>query len=167
MLIVEDGSIVPGADSYLSLTDARALAERYGFELPADDIAAETALRNGANYITLQEPQLCGSRVSALQTLSFPRSGVSLYGFQVLSYTIPDQVKQAQVAAAAEFGKGTDVRASTDGRSVSMERVEGAVTVQYFDNGNNGSRVEITAALDALRPLMCGGNGVSFRLLRD
>ncbi|MBU4707835.1 DnaT-like ssDNA-binding protein, partial [Salmonella enterica] len=45
-LVVEDGSIVAGADSYLSLEDARALAAKYGYALPADDTEAEAALRN-------------------------------------------------------------------------------------------------------------------------
>lgn len=167
-LVVEDGSVVSGADSYLSLSDARALAAKYGYELPADDTAAETALRNGAMYIGLQESSLCGQRVSPSQSLSFPRVGVSLYGFSLATNVIPDQVKLAQIIAGAEYGAGTDVRGSTDGRITTMERVEGAVTVQYADNGVTGAMITITAALDALRPLICGGgnNGFQFRVTR-
>lgn len=95
-LTVEDGSIVPNADSYISLTDARTLAANYGWELPVDDTAAETALRNGAGYIGLQEPQLCGTRVSAGQSLAFPRQGITLYGFPFASDAIPPQVKLAR-----------------------------------------------------------------------
>ncbi|HGH4724571.1 TPA: DnaT-like ssDNA-binding protein, partial [Enterobacter hormaechei] len=76
-LIVEDGSIIPNADSFISLADARALAARYNLALPADDTEAEAALRNGAVYVGLQEPMMCGSRVSPLQELSFPRQGVT------------------------------------------------------------------------------------------
>lgn len=166
-LIVETGQIIPGADSYLSLDDARALAAKYGRSLPADDTTAEAALRNGAAYIGLQEPVMCGSRVSASQSLAFPRSGISLYGFPVANNVIPDQVKLAQVIAAQEYGEGVDVRASTDGRATSMERVEGAVTVQYFNNGATGASTLITAAMDALRPLLCGDTtGFSFRVIR-
>ena len=75
-LIVENGSIVPGADSYVSLADARALAAKYGKELPADDTAAEAALRNGAVYVGLQEPAMCGQRVSAEQYLEIGRAHV-------------------------------------------------------------------------------------------
>lgn len=167
MLIVEDGSIVPFADSYVSLTDARALSDKFGMTLPADDTEAEAALRNGALYIDLQEPSMCGRRVSASQSLAFPRTGIRLFGFDVSSTTIPLQVIRAQVIAAVEYGKGTDVRASSDGRATSMERVEGAVTVQYFDNGNSGATTTITAAIDALRPLLCGmNNGSSFNVYR-
>jgi len=166
-LIVEVGSIVPGADSYINLVDARTFAAKYGLVLPTDDDEAEAALRNGAVYVGLQEPNMCGSHVSASQSLAYPRQGVSLYGFPVLSTAIPSQIIQAQVIAAVEYGVGADVRGSSDGRATSMERVEGAVTVQYFNNGETGNTTTITAAIDALRPLLCGmNNGFQFNVYR-
>lgn len=171
MLIIEDGSIVPGADSYISLDDARAMAANYGVVLPEDDTKAEVALRNGAIYIGLFEAQMCGSRVSASQSLAYPRSGTAINGFPVSNTTIPAQLKMAQIQAAATYGAGTSVRSNTDGRSVQTERVEGAVTVTYFNNGSNGSTTSITAADDALKQILCGGsgganNGLSFRMFR-
>ena len=166
-LVVETGSVVPGADSYVSLAEARALAASYGMTLPADDTEAEVALRNGAVYVGLQEPSMCGRRVSASQSLAYPRQGVSVYGFSLASDVIPPQVIHAQVVAAVEYGLGTDVRASSDGRVTETERVEGAVTVSYFNNGVTGATTTITAALDALRPLLCGSvNGASFNVYR-
>ena len=166
-LVVETGGIVPGADSYVSLAGARALAAGYGLTLPVDDTEAEVALRNGAVYVGLQEPSMCGRRASASQSLAYPRQGVSLYGFALASDVIPPQVIHAQVAAAVEYGAGTDVRASSDGRVTESERVEGAVTVSYFNNGVTGATTTITAALDALRPLLCGSvNGASFNVYR-
>lgn len=167
-LIVETGAIIPNADSYVSLADARALAAKYGLELPADDTAAEAALRNGATYVGLAEPQMCGRRVSAEQSLAYPRTGATLYGFTVADTVIPPQLIRAQVIAAVTYGAGTEVRANSDGRSVQTERVEGAVTVTYFNSGNSGATTAITAADDALRPLLCGGlnNGFSFNVYR-
>lgn len=166
-LVVEDGSVVAGADSFLSLDDARDLASRYNITLPTDDTEAESALRNGALYLLIQEPMMCGTRVSAAQELSYPRQGVCLYGFPVASDSIPGQIKLAQLYAAAEYGKGTDVRASTDGRVTTHEEVVGAVVVEYANNGNTGATITITAAIDALRPLLCGlNNGSSFNVYR-
>ena len=166
-LVVEDGSVTPGADSYVSLANARALAASYGLALPADDAEAEVALRNGAVYVGLQEPSMCGRRVSASQSLAYPRRGVSLYGFALASDVIPPQIVHAQVVAAVEYGAGTDVRASSDGRVTETERVEGAVTVSYFNNGATGATTTISAAMDALRPLLCGSvNGASFNVYR-
>lgn len=167
-LIVEDGSIVQDADSYCTLVDARAMADKFGWELPTDDAEAEAALRNGAAYIDLQEPLLCGTRVSAEQSLAYPRKGVTVNGFPVAEDSIPKQVIKAQVAAAVEYGKGTDVRASSDGRITTHEEIVGAVVVEYADNGVTGATVTITSAMDALRPLICGGgnNGFQFRVTR-
>lgn len=166
-LVVEDGTGKSDADSYVSLAGARAIAAGYGMTLPADDTEAEVALRNGAGYVGLQEPSMCGRRVSASQSLAYPRQGVSLYGFALASDVIPPQVIHAQVVAAVEYGAGTDVRASSDGRVTESERVEGAVTVSYFNNGVTGATTTITAALDALRPLLCGSvNGASFNVYR-
>lgn len=166
-LIVEDGTGKSNADSYVSLADARQIADNYGFSLPVDDTAAEAALRNGAMYIGLQEASMCGRRVFATQALAYPRTGVSVYGFPLSKNIIPSQLVTAQVMAAVEYGKGTEVRGSTDGRAVASERVEGAVSVSYFNNGQTGANVVITAAMDALRPLLCGSNsGFSFNVYR-
>ena len=40
-LVVETGAGLADADSFISLVGARALAEKYGITLPADDTAAE------------------------------------------------------------------------------------------------------------------------------
>lgn len=162
-LIVEDGSITPNADSYISLADARTLADQYGWELPADDTEAEQALRNGAQYVDLQEPRFSGSRVSIDQTLSWPRTGATnTFGFDIPDNSIPNQIKCGQVAAAVEYGLGTDVRASSDGKNIASEEVVGAVKQSFFNNGKSSSTVEITKALDCLRPVMNGSSGGAY-----
>lgn len=166
-LIVETGSIVAGADSYISLVDARTMAALYGWALPATDPAAEIALRNGANYVGLFEPEMKGSRVSAEQSLAYPRKDATVFGFDISETSIPGRLQIAQIAAAVEIGAGLDPRASTDGRVVASEQVTGAVAVSYFNNGNTGATVRITKAIDALKPLLSSGNnGSSFNVYR-
>ena len=166
-LIVETGSIVAGADSYISLVDARTMAALYGWALPATDPAAEIALRNGANYVGLFEPEMKGSRVSAEQSLAYPRKDATVFGFDISETSITDRLQIAQIAAAVEIGAGLDPRASTDGRVVASEQVTGAVAVSYFNNGNTGATVRITKAIDALKPLLSSGNnGISFNVVR-
>ena len=170
MLTVEDGTIVAGADSYTTLENARAIAANYGWALPDDNTVAEVALRNGAQYVDLQEECFSGSRISAEQSLSWPRKyATNRFGFDIASDSVPTQLAVAQVAAASEYGAGTDVRATDDGKAVSHEEVVGAVVVEYFDNGKTCGTVAITKALDALRPLMveCSNNGFSFRVGRS
>lgn len=166
-LIVETGAIVPGADSYVSLSAARDLAVKMGWVLPVADADAEIALRNGANYVGLFEPEMKGSRVSSEQSLSYPRKDVTIFGFDLDETAIPGRLQIAQIAAAVEIGAGLDPRASTDGRVVASEQVTGAVAVSYFNNGNTGATVRITKAIDALKPLLSSNNnGISFNVAR-
>ena len=168
MLTVDDGTGLAAADSYLTLLDARTLADKFGYKLPEDDTAAEVALRQGAQYIDLQESGFCGKRLTAEQALAWPRTETTnAYGFTIEAGTIPPQLKVAQVAAAAEYGSGTDVRATDDGKAIASEEVTGAVAVSYFNNGTTGGSVVITKAMDALAPLLtCRQSGAEFRIVR-
>ncbi len=169
-LVVELGTGDPLSDSYVSLIDARAIAANYGYSLPVDDTEAEVALRQGAQYVDLQEACFGGKRLVDGQGLAWPRTTtVNKYGFVIEVGTMPPQLKQAQVAAAAEYGAGTDVRATDDGKAIASEEVTGAVAVSYFDNGVTGGSVTITKSLDALKPLMvnCSGGGFAFKVNRS
>ncbi len=153
-LIVEDGTGLSNADSYTSLANARVIALAYGYTLPVDDDAANVTLRNGALYVDLQESRFNGSRLVNAQALAFPRKDfTNAFGAALTDGEMPVVLGHAQVAAAAEFAKGTDVRASDDGKSVASEAVSGAVSVSYFNTGG-GADVTITKALDALRTLL-------------
>lgn len=166
MLIVEDGSIVVDADSYVTLGEGRDIARLYGWKLPEDNTEAEQALRNGATYTLLYENRFSGRRTSPDQSLSFPRiDAVNIFGFDVDG--IPKQVKHAQVAAAVDYGLGDDVRASSDGRSVASEEVVGAVKQSFFNSGKKDETIEITKAVDQLKPLLVNsGSAYSFNVCR-
>lgn len=168
MLIVEDGTGKSDSDSYVSLVDARALAVKYGYMLPNDDTAAEVALRQGAGYIDMQELCFGGVRKLPTQALAWPRIGAkTTFKAEIANDAIPSQLLMAQVAAAAEYGAGVDVRATDDGKAIASEEVTGAVAVSYFNNGKTGNAVVITKAMDALKNLMtvCS-NGFEFRVYR-
>jgi hypothetical protein len=167
-LVVETGAGLADSDSYISLADARTMAAKYGVTLPTLDADAEVALRQGAQYVDLQEPGFCGSRLVDTQYMAWPRTEtVNSYGQTIAAGAMPKQLGMAQVYAAAEYGAGTDVRANDDGKSVASEAVTGAVSVSYFNNGKTGSTVTITKCLDALRPLLvCASNGFEFRVSR-
>ena len=167
-LVVEDGTGKADADSFISLVDARAFAAKYGITLPADDTAAEVALRQGCQYVELQQKCFSGSRLTTTQALSWPRTGATnVYGVEYADGDMPVQLGYSQVYAAAEYAAGKDVRASDDGLSVASKEVTGAVAVSYFNNGKTGKAITITKSLDALAPLMVSCNsGFEFRVVR-
>lgn len=162
-------ALIVGTDSYITLADARALAASYGIALPVEDTAAEIALRQGADYVDMQEPCFGGERTELTQVMAWPRTGAyTSYGAAIADDALPEKLKLAQVYAAAEYGAGTDVRATDDGKAIASEEVTGAVRVSYFNNGKTGSTVVITKAMDALKSLMtvCSNNGFEFRVRR-
>ena len=168
-LVVETGVGLHNADSFISLDDARAFAANYGITLPTNDTAAEVALRQGCQYVELQQKCFNGSRLTSTQSLSWPRTGATnAYGAEYADGDIPPQLGFAQVYAAAEYAAGKDVRASDDGLSVASKEVTGAVAVSYFNNGKTGKAITITKSLDALAPLMtgCSNNEFEFRVCR-
>ena len=162
-------ALVVGTDTYATLDEARAIAGSRGWSLPAMDADAEIALRNGADYVDMQEQRFNGERLDSAQAMAWPRTGATYCdGREIADGAYPAELLRAQVAAAVEYGSGTDVRASTDGRTVASEAVSGAVSVSYFDNGQTGATITITKAMDALKPLLSGGCGspLSFRVVR-
>ena len=168
-LVVESGVGLADADSFISLEDARSFAAKFGITLPANDTAAEVALRQGCQYVELQQKCFSGSRLTTTQALSWPRTGATnVYSFDYADGYMPKQLGFAQVYAAAEYAAGTDVRATDDGKVIASEQVTGAVAVSYFDNGKTGGAVVITRAMDELAPLLvvCGNNGFEFRVGR-
>ena len=168
-LVVETGVGLDDADSFISLIGARAFADKYGITLPADDTAAEVALRQGCQYVELQQKCFSGSRLTSTQALSWPRTGATnAYGVEYADGDMPVQLGYSQVYAAAEYAAGKDVRASDDGLSVASKEVTGAVAVSYFNNGKTGKAITITKSLDAMAPLMtsCSNNGFEFRVVR-
>lgn len=102
MLTVEDGTIVTGADSFVTLVEADQFATANGIDpkLWADlaDPVREARIRSAAVYL-LDERRLpyTGARMAWNQRLCWPRTGATSFGMAVPDGVIPDQVKSAQL----------------------------------------------------------------------
>lgn len=170
-LIVEDGSIVAMANSFISLVDARTMADTLGLTLPADNAQAETVLINGVRYVNSQEPSLQGTRVSIDQTMCEPRNDVIKFGFEVPNDIVPSEAICAQVEAAAAITAGVNPYPVDTGKEVKLEEVTGAVKREFFESRSTASDIEITSALNCLYPItknaLSGtGDGLTFNVVR-
>ncbi len=161
-LIVEDGSIVTGANTYVSTADfvtwATAIGE--GANLPVDEPSLEALLLNA--MFVIEAECYKGTRVSTEQPLSWPRSGVYVDGQTLPSDSIPYDLVQAQCSYALTGNTQTLQPAipAGGGAQVVEERVEGAITIKYRDaQGNASQTAEDTRANALLRPLICSGSG--------
>jgi hypothetical protein len=148
-LIVEDGSIVAGAVSYVTLAEVRSYATARGLVFSSTDTDAEAYVRLAMDVVEAEE--FVGDRVNGVQELSWPRSGVSLYGFAVAESTIPAILKNAVCQLAIDVQTQTP-HTPSDGRVVISETL-GPISTTYKDNGGV-ARPDFPAYRAAIRPLL-------------
>ena len=151
-LIIEDGSIVTGANSYVSLAEARVYATARNKPLPTDDTALEALLISAMDYLEAQRARFEGSKVSAEQELQYPREGVIIDGIELASNAIPSILKQAQIRLAMEANAGVDLMPTRTGGFVKKE-VVGPIETEYSEKVGVSVEPEMSAVEALLAPL--------------
>jgi hypothetical protein len=183
-LIVEDGSIVAGANSFISLADADAYFEVRGNAAwsAADDDAKTAALIRATDYLT-RHYVWKGATVKQAQALCWPRSPSSPYpyntyfatasgylgtsdplldqnGWVIANNVVPQQVKAAQCLLALEALTQALDPALERGNLIRRESVAGAVDIEY-EPGAPG-RTVFPAVDSLLRGLVRAGGMATF-----
>ncbi len=173
-IIVEDGSVVANANSYISVADANAYFTTTGDTLwteDADDAAKERALILGAQYMQQKwRLRWKGSRIEAQQRLDWPRTGVDVpdffdpflkntfvpVAFQntyfIPADVIPQEVIDAQLllatASLSDDGQSAVSLQTSLGRLTKKEKAA-VLEVEYFAPGEGGSSRQTTNYWDA------------------
>lgn len=131
MLIVEDGTGKPDAESFATAADLVIYAGKFGATIPSTEPEQEALLRNAA--LQMQAMDWKGCRANYGQALSWPRKGVEVDGEILQSNYIPARIQYGQMALAGEMhADAIDPPEQRQGPVV-RERVEGAVDVQYAE----------------------------------
>ena len=132
-LVVENGSIIAGANTYVTIGEYIAYAASLGITVEDND-ASKVQLIAAAIYIDSKESQLYGDMVEKTQPLSYPRNNLTdLQNFTWGNDEIPTLVKKCQMSLALDINAGEDLYNLSQSGSVGVkrERVEGAVEVEY------------------------------------
>jgi hypothetical protein len=151
-LIVEDGSGVTGAESYITVAGADTYFSDRGNAMwdALTTEQKEQALRKGTDYMEGRY-RWRGERVADDQALSWPRTCVYAFGHLVDSDVVPERVQRA----CAELA----VRASADdlspdvGAQVKSETV-GPISVTYADGARQTTAYKLVDAM--LSPYVYG-----------
>jgi len=151
-IVVEDGTQVTGANSYVTVANIETYADQRGITLTMDP---EVLAIRSMDYIEAQ--RFIGTKVSSTQALQWPRTGVYIDGFEVPTTMIPVEVKYGQLATAMAIDAGNDPLASVQ-RGVKMQQV-GDLKVEYDESGNVTLNRAINAALGKV--LAGSGGGIS------
>jgi hypothetical protein len=161
-LIVEDGTIVANANSYVTMEEAVAYHSDMGNSAwttasssPDDDRI--TALIRGARYIDMKYLWPGTKTGEREQSLMWPREDVyDREGWLIEDNEIPIEVKRAQMEAALRevLNPGSLAPDVTASERVLREKI-GPMEVQYADSGDPNSVIpSITAIDDILAPIL-------------
>lgn len=93
-LIIEDGSIVANADSYVTTAEITAYADKRGFTVPTLTADLEKLAILAIDY--MQSKNYIGNLVESGQALAFPRRDIE----DLADDVIPQAIKNAQIELA-------------------------------------------------------------------
>ena len=162
-LIVEDGTIVTGAESYASLAEISAVLTIYGQEAKWNTYS-QSLRENAARAATLWIDDKYGAKFSGTvveynQPLQWPRYGGYRNGSQpILLNEIPPELKRCLASVAYDQLTGVDIfKASNGVQSESVGLGSGALakSVTYVAPKLDG--YEPIKAKQCLRPLLSSG----------
>ncbi|UXZ98899.1 hypothetical protein K3169_14010 [Pseudomonas phytophila] len=129
MLIVEDGTGKPDAESYATAEDLVLYAMKFGVVIPADAVAQEALLRRAA--LAMDGMTWKGRKSSGDQALSWPRREVRLDGENKPDRYLPARIQYGQMALAAEIHKDDIDPVDQRKGAVTKDKVDGAVEREY------------------------------------
>jgi hypothetical protein len=142
-IVVEDGTVVAGANSYITLDEARDFAEARGVSDLSDvDATLETLLIRAVDYIEAREVDMAGDRVSTEQPLSWPRT----------PWGVPKNIKDAQGHLVLAVHAGVNLLPTTTYTAAQTKKKKvGPIEVEYVVSGGS-ALPRVTSAEGMLAP---------------
>mgnify|MGYP003653719495 CR=1 FL=1 len=154
-LIIEDGSNVPNANSYITAQEWLDWAAARGIQHAHSQSDVEAHILRGMDYFEAQS--FIGLKANSEQSLQWPRDWVIIDGYSVESNTIPPEVKNSCYEVTNTEAQGNSY-ISAQGRVTTSESV-GSISVSYASG--QGSRNTTPAVTYALAKIVIGTNSVT------
>jgi hypothetical protein len=146
-LVVEDGTLVSGADSYVTLAEFKAWADKRGVTYGTDSVVTQQIYR-AMDYI--ESLNFIGEKSDENQALQWPRDQVVIDGYYIDSDEMPNELKVAVYESIKAELDGDSRMTASDRRTIS-EKV-GELQVTYANNAD--VKRSIPAVTKALRMLI-------------
>ena len=158
-IVVEDGTVVAGANSYVTEAELTTYAADRGVTLTA---ATDVLLIKAMDYI--ESLAFIGDKHKESQPLQWPRDEVYIDRYYIERETIPKELKNGVYTAALAIDAELDPLRIIE-RATKREKVD-VIEVEYMDSAASQTIVRtISAALYKI--LRLGGHGSSaFRVVR-
>lgn len=143
VIVVEDGSVVTGANTYVTKVEAtELLLDNLG--LVPSVALTDANMVSSAQYLETFRKRYQGVKVSADQSLQFPRQSVYVDCNLQPSDEIPLELKLSQALAAYEESNGNSLQGNTKGQTITSKNIAGAISVGYSDNGMDSNKITFT-----------------------
>lgn len=133
-LIIEDGSQVDNANSFVTDAEYKTYANLRGLTVAATQPDREADLIAAMDYLQSVEHKMKGYRASSTQALLYPRYGVLLHGYVIANTVIPNELKRAQMEAAV-YSTSSELLTNTTNENIKKEKVD-VLETEYFTGGN-------------------------------
>ncbi len=154
-LIIEDGSNVPNANSYITAQEWLDWASARGIQHSNSQSDVEEHILRGMNYFEAQS--FIGLKANSDQSLQWPRSWIVIDTNSINSDVIPQEVKDSCYEVTLTEAQNNSYVAAQD-RVTLSERV-GDISVTY--EAGQGSRSTTPAVTWAMRKIVNATNSVS------
>lgn len=124
-LIVEDGTLVPNANTYASVADLKTYASSRGIELVGDDTKLESNLIRAMDKLDDYRSQFDGTRRRGA-ALQWPRDDVYIDNQPFANNLIPMELVRAQILYAILVNSGVELYANStaDTRILKREKID-------------------------------------------
>ncbi len=126
-IIVEDGSIVDGANSYVTTAELQTYADNRNITLSGD---LSELLIQAMDFI--ESLSFIGIKKTKEQDLQWPRCYVRIDGYCFSNDEIPQELKKAELAVAVSIDQGNGPLSVIE-RTTKSETV-GPISVTYMDS---------------------------------
>ena len=166
-LVVEDGSGVTDANTYIDEAYLTSYASDRGFSIPSLTADRQTYLLQAMDYLAWFVEGYQGTKTVATNSLPWPRQDVTIDSVVVVKTTIPEQLKKAQAQLVVELQKRTKLFPSANSITTEgyvTEETIGPLTTKYSATGKGSSSqfapIQIVSVQVFLKQLLKKNTGV-------
>lgn len=131
VLIVEDGTGLPNANTYIDVIFLQTYAENMNVDLPIDTEEVKSLILQAMPFIESQNYQ--GIKANGTQALKWPRKRVRADGYDIPFNVVPTDIKNAQAQAALLISQGVELMPTGSTSGAITEETVGPITTKYSD----------------------------------
>lgn len=150
-LLIEDGTIVVGANSFVTDTEYTNYATARGLTVGATSILREVELIQSMDYLFSREDDLQGERTEDTQENIYPRENVFIRDAEIANNVIPTELKNAQMEGGAA-ANSQSLLINEDSQNIESEKLD-VLETSYF-SGGSFTNVRLDRVLNYLKPLL-------------